>query len=86
MLRRENKALLADAPVELLAVDNESVLAYHRSEDILVLINFSDLPVQFSLSEITGAYRDVFSHQQLFFSKDHTLHLSPRGYLLLAKA
>lgn len=85
-LRRENKALLADAPVELLAVDNESVLAFHRSEDILVLINFSDLPVQFSLSEITGAYRDVFSHQQLFFSKDHTLHLSPRGYLLLAKA
>ncbi|MGV3529364.1 MAG: alpha-amylase family glycosyl hydrolase [Flavisolibacter sp.] len=85
-LRKDNKALSADAPVELLPVDKNAVVAFRRGEDVLVLINFSDLPVQFSLSEVKGEYRDVFSQQQFSLSKHHQLHFTPRGYLVLVNA
>lgn len=90
LLRKEYQALSAWAPVEILSAEiNQGVLAFRRGEvgeDVVVMINFTDLPVRTVLPALSGSYRDVFSDNMITISEKHPFHLTPRGYILLKKA
>lgn len=93
-LNRENKALFAAeaAVISNLAEtgDNNGLLAYQRKledHEILVLLNFSTLPVDVDiyLETVSGMYKNIFTHEERSFSTWVKASLPPWGYLVYEK-
>lgn len=93
-LNRENKALIA-AEAEVVSNlaetgNNTSLLAYHRKfedHEILVLLNFSALPVEADIymETVSGRYKNIFTHEETIFSTWVKASLPPWGYMVCEK-
>jgi cyclomaltodextrinase len=88
-LKRDNRALwngMWGGRVErLVTTDDEAVFAFLRQMDfdrVLVVLNLSNQPREFSLQghEFAGAYRDVFTTEEIDLREGATFVLEPWGY------
>ena len=69
--------------------DDDHVFTYLRKNEraeVLVLLNFSDVDVRFSLNEkVNGQFKEIFSEEPGNFSTDQNFHMKPWEYLVFEK-
>src|SRR5262249_27705838 len=91
-LRTNNPALRAGDPESkterLTAGDNLSVLAFlrkHEEKEVLVILNFSNKDVRFSLDSVNGTFRDIFSGAETDFSSNKSFQMNAWEYRVFEK-
>jgi glycosidase len=87
-IRKKNKSLQESASVLLLKTDHEDVLAYlcrRQKDKVLVLLNLSEKPSQFTIDHpaIAGDYKELFSGEEYQLSRKKRFDFKGGEYLVL---
>jgi glycosidase len=68
--------------------DDQHILAFLRKnveKEVLVILNFSNSDVSFSLDSVNGNFRDIFSCAERGFSSDKSFQMNSWEYLVFEK-
>lgn len=92
-LRKSNKAISAgmeSLPVMVNGATEMNVLAFYRTFEehtVIVLLNMGKEPVQyyFSTDGLTGAYRNIFTGEDVFLNEGGSIALEPAGFMVIEK-
>ena len=86
--KKDNKALRADASLQVLHVDSGAkLLIYKRSageNEVVVALNFSEYQTTVPHGKISGTLTELFSGNQTEFS-DQSISLPPHGFSVWIK-
>lgn len=90
-LHSNNPALHAGDPrstTERIEIGAHNVFAYLRKNgagEVLVILNFSNADIEFSMTQAEGKFKDVFSGKERDFSADKNIGMKGWEYLVLEK-
>ncbi|MEO9023302.1 MAG: alpha-amylase family glycosyl hydrolase [Ginsengibacter sp.] len=91
-LRSYNKSLHAGDLNVLTQIvshpDDDKVFAYlrkHKSDQVLVILNFTSEGLDFEVNKVKGVFRNVFGGDDIDFEKNKSVFLNAWGYLVFER-